>query len=243
MIARREDHLQQIQDEIIKNYPNLSCEYILFNFSETQQGITKLVEAIERITSGNVSIFVHMAGNSDLSKHFTDVSLERNLYIMKLQVESTLILLQNIIELICKARPATSRTAILTSGALSAHFSIPGFAAASANKAYIRNLTLAAGFEFRQRFDIMCAHPIAVESEILRSSIPFSISADKFARFTLNQLGYQKETNGCILHDFFVWIINEVDVHFVQFLFDHFIPYFSKLLQRPVDLRNLNEKI
>jgi short-subunit dehydrogenase len=240
LVARREENLAQICKDIHREC-NVEAEFFTFDFSEAFANVTRLREEIVRITSGNVAIVAHMAGNSDLARHYTDKPLKRNVEILRLQTEGTLVVLQEFCQLMCTMRP--QRSAIITSGALPAYRSAPGFAMAGANKSFIRSLSIASSYEFKERIDIMCAHPVAVQSEILRNTIPAVITPQSFVNSTLAKLGKVSETNGSWMHDLIVDLMVALPLSIQQGLFWMNVPLFSKLLQRPVDMRSIQEKL
>jgi len=239
LIARREESLREIADRIKRTH-SVKTEWITFDFSHAFENADYLMDRVNAITEGDVAVVVHMAGNSDLSRHFTDKPLHRNLEIMRLNCEGTLVMLQ----LFCPLLAARKhRSAIITPGALTAYVPQPGLSVSSGNKHFVRGLTLAASYEFGERIDIMCAHPLAVRSEILRGKGAFvSISTQTFARSVLSQLGTTNESNGPFGHDVFLFIWRSIP----EWLFDMWtwklVPNLSDMLDRPVDMRDVREK-
>ena len=240
LVARREENLKRLCEEISTS-TGVRAEYFTFDFCRAYENASSLMWEVDRITKGNVAILVHMAGNSDLAQHFTDKPLDRNVEILRLQAEGTLVTVQRFTEMMCKQRPH-QRSAIVTAGALTAYLPLAGFSTASANKAYIRFLTLAAAEEFKEKIDFTCAHPIMVESEILKGRNPLFVTSDAFVASTLAKLGYVTETNGSWLHDIIMSLFGMLPEPIRMIGGYKLVPLFSKFLQRPVDMRPLKDK-
>jgi short-subunit dehydrogenase len=238
--ARREDRLQQLVQELKRLY-NCKAEYIVADFANFAAEHPAYMQRVEAISHNDVALVVHMAGNSDLAAHFTDKSLERNLEIEKTCVESTLIVMQ----LFCAVLAARGKLGgIITSGALTASFAKPGNCTSSANKHYVRALSSAAAMEFAGTIDILLANPIAVQSEILVKPTRVAISAARFARGTLNDLGQAEESTGFWGHDAVMALLQALPTKLAQArMYTHArLLKESELLSRPVDLRPLRDK-
>jgi short-subunit dehydrogenase len=239
LIARREERMVKQCEQLSKAF-SVNAAYFTFDFANAFTDRQLLMNEVMKVTGGNVAILIHMAGNSDLAVHFTDKPLERNMEIMKLQTEGTLVIVQEFCQLMCRR---AKRSAIMTAGAITAYAAQPGFVLASANKAWIRYFSIAAAFEFQEKIDIMCAHPINVVSEIVKSSSWRSISSKQFIQTSLGQLGKHVETNGSAKHDFLVWARVALMPNWLyQTLAYKNVFWFSKILQRPIDARPLSEK-
>ena len=88
----------------------------------------------------------------------------------------------------------------------------------------------------------MCAHPMMVESEIVVKPLPGTISAQRFCREALMDLGSCRQSVGWsqVLRYLYCAKLNE---RFVQWsFFTSQVPAFSKMLNRPVDTRSSEQK-
>jgi short-subunit dehydrogenase len=256
--ARRKDRLQELANELQEKY-KIKVHVITADFSKTNEIHQQYIEEIIQITNGNIAIFCHLAGNSDLAKHFTDKSIERNIELLRLNVESTLILTQRFTEIMMKRYFTNNnkhhhvKSAIITCGALTSYIPAPGFACSSGNKHYIMGLTQALAMEYEHYIDFLIVHPIAIRSEILSNSgtnplvDTFVLDSSVFVRNTLQDLLVVTNSpisNGSIVHDIIVWILyQQLPVRFVQrYFFQYNIERFGQFLNRIVDGRELREK-
>jgi short-subunit dehydrogenase len=141
-----------------------------------------LLREIEAAVRGkDIAVLACIAGDSDLARHLTDKPLSRNRALLHLNCLGTLGSIQLLMPRLVQ-RPC--RSAIITCGALTAvQGGTPGSATSSANKSYIRALSNAISREYEGQVDVICAHPLAVESNILKASknVRVAISADNFA--------------------------------------------------------------
>lgn len=245
LVARREDRLRDACEEIRSAHPNVQAEYACFDFSRSLEDYKDLMVVVRDKTNNDIAVVIHMAGNSDLAKHLIDKPLERHIELVRLQVEGTLMVLHQFCQIMFKR--SANRGAIMTSGALPAYFAQPGFAVAAGNKSFVRNLTHSVAFEFRERIDIMCAHPIAVRSEIVKQSSNFKffiIEGREFAHLALQDFGVEGDTNGPMLHDLVTFIFRSImPDEYRNWFFHSRVQAFGKILQREVDNRSLQEKL
>jgi 17beta-estradiol 17-dehydrogenase / very-long-chain 3-oxoacyl-CoA reductase len=246
LVARRKDMLNEVVSNILKGNPRVKqsqLRILSFDLSRPWETHKDFLARLDPLTDGSkVTFVVHMAGNSDLAVHFTDKTLDRNVELMRLNVESTLVLCQLFADIMIKNK---SRGAVITSGAISAYAALPGFACSTSNKHYIRGLTRTIASEYRGTgVDFMCAHPIAVASEIVKNPNLFAIiSAKSFVRGCLKDVGVSDESNGAMLHDFFVHALEECSPSLIQLLFKIFAPQWSSFLQRPINQASPEAKI
>ena len=250
IIARREAHLKRVQELCNELSPSCKVRIVLADLSKAYEIQETLMEQIQAVVGidGEIRILMHMAGNSDLAVHLTDKTLVRNVEVMRLVVESTLVFVQNFTEMMCK-RSKGRRCAILTCGALTAYTPAPTFAASSANKHYVRALTQALASEY-DSIDFMIAHPIAVRSEILNGITVHDtggwiIDADEFARNIIGEMGSGAvDLNGHWKHDLIVYILYELlPLSWVQhWFYKKRVSLNSQYLGRPIDSRHILEK-
>lgn len=249
IIARREAYLRNIRERIADMYPSCVVKIVLADLSKSYETNAVLMADVRAaVGEGEIRILMHFAGNSDLSVHLTDKSIDRNIQVMRLVVESTLVLVQKFTELMCTCSKG-KKCAIMTCGALTGYTPAPTFAASSANKHYVRALTqsMAAEYEY---IDFMIAHPIAVKSEILNnvdetSNVGgFIINSDEFVKNIVEEMGYKVDLNGHWKHDMLVFLLCEVlPLAWVQRMFyKQRVAFNSHFLQRPIDSRNILEK-
>jgi len=240
LTARREDRLQALAEALKREY-NVETAVVTADFAQFATQSEAYMKRVVDLSGGNVGVVVHMAGNSDLALHFTDKPLNRNLEIMHTTAESTLIVLQDFCALLAGRR---HRSAIVTSGAIPAFLPMPGFCTSAANKHYVRALSREAAHEFAPAIDIVCAHPIIVQSEIVTQPIFASITQHKFARGVLADLGHCDETNGFWGHDLFCFALSSLPDPVFRFIFSQpsVLAYYSRVLNRPIDTRALKDK-
>ena len=195
IIARRKEMLEKVKQKIHQINPNCQVKIILADLSKAFDIHDSLIKEVEECIGdrGEVRMFMHFAGNSDLAVHFTDKSVDRNVSVMRLVVESTLVLVQLFTEMMCK-KSKGKQCAIMTCGALTAYTPAPTFATSSANKHYVRALTHSLAAEYHN-IDFMIAHHIAVKSEILQNVEESSniggmiIDSDVFVRNIVAEMG------------------------------------------------------
>lgn len=238
LVARRVEVLTELAEEL-KQLHSVNTKVFGFDFCKSFENVEALRGEFKDLDIGFV---VHMAGNSDLAQHFTDESLERNIELLRLNCEGTLVVLQEFCSILATQN---HRSAIITAGALSAYVPCPGLAASSGNKAYVQNITMAVAWEFKEKIDIMCAHPIMVASSIVSNAkgLKVIIPASVFVDNTLGDLGFKPESNGHWLHDLAVrWILVRLSYNTTCDVWWGNVYRFSKILQRPIDLRSLEEK-
>jgi len=245
LVARREDRLRDVARRVEEAaHPRVRAVCLPFDLSDAFARRDELLAGVDRVTgSGDVGLVAHFAGNSDLAVHLTDKPLARNVELLRLNVESTLVVVQLFLERLARR---SARGAIVTSGALTAFAAVPGFACSSANKHFIRALTTAAAHEFRDHVDLVAAHPIAVRSEILSNAatIPAAIGARAFARGALAALGDgSASTCGDSLHQLVVDLMLVLPESLVRAVFARSLGTFSVWLERPIDEAPLKEKL
>ena len=253
IIARREECLKRVKQYCYTLNSNCKVKIVLADLSRAFDTHNSLLGEIYGAVGdqGEIRILMHFAGNSDLAVHLTDKSIERNISVMRLVVESTLVLVQMFTEQMC-LKSKGRRCAIMTCGALTAYTPAPTFAASSANKHYVRALTTALAAEY-EYIDFMVAHPIAVRSEILKQVDGNSggdniggmiIDSDVFVKNIVAEMGHAVDLNGHWKHDILVYLLNDVLplswVH--QFFYKQRASDNSKFLGRPIDSRDILEK-
>jgi short-subunit dehydrogenase len=242
LISRRTDKLKSIASRV-RSAHNVKTKVIPFDFSQTYDKYPPLFEEITLATKDNVGIVVHFAGSSDLAWHFTDKSLQRNIELFRLTAESTLVMLQHFAPLLAHRQAKMGvRGAIVTAGALTGLLPTPMFACSSGNKHYIMALTEGVAREFEACVDIMCAHPMMVESEIVVKPVPGTISAKRFVREALSDLGSTTQSVGWSQVGMYLYVTS-LPKRFVQWSFyTSQVNMMSQMLNRPVDLRTTEEK-
>jgi uncharacterized protein len=251
IMARRKDCLQKVKERCEGLNPLCKVHIVIADLSKSYSIHASLMSDIEKVVGeqGQVRVLMHFAGNSDLAVHFTDKSVERNVELMRLVVESTLVLTQRFTEMMCR-KSKGQRCAILTCGALTAYTPAPTFATSSANKHYVRALTAALAAEY-EYIDFMIAHPIAVKSEIVKNSDrgstvdSFIIDSEVFVSNIIADMGNNGvDLNGYWKHDIVVFILCEVlPLSWVQKVFyQQRVKHNSEFLGRSIDTRSILEK-
>jgi 17beta-estradiol 17-dehydrogenase / very-long-chain 3-oxoacyl-CoA reductase len=200
-----------------------------------------LLREIEAAVRGeDIAVLACIAGDSDLARHLTDKPLSRNRALLHLNCLGTLGSIQLLMPRLVQ-RPC--RSAIITCGALTAvQGGTPGFATSSANKSYIRALSNAISREYEGQVDVICAHPLAVESNILKASksVRGAISADAFAEGVLSRLGRDtpvRETFGTTLHELLALLSLARPMGLDS------VASFADILDRPVNLAPIHDKL
>jgi len=255
IVARDRQAMENMSAAIAKSYgvKTAFVEADMAHVGTSNESLAKLVDEVSRATHhGDIAMLVLCAGNSDLARHFTDHSLDHNRDMLYLNTLSTLMVTQAFMP---KLVHRDCRSCIITFGALTSfHRGSPGFATSSGNKAYVRSFTRAISKEFEEDIDIICVHPLSVFSNIVgrsQASVAtrqITISADEFATGVLARLGHHdirlRETFGSTFHEVIAnaWTYFEYDeIHLSANL--NRIKRYSNILQRPVNLAPIREKI
>ena len=204
-------------------------------------------------SSTSLSVVIHFAGNSDLAVHsMLDKSIRRNLSMCRLNVLGTLAVSQAVMPLLLKsARVHAKRSAYVTPGAITAYAPTSVFTTSSANKHYVRALSECMHHEYAEYVDVMVAHPVAVESEIVTNPpvriVKSTVSSKEFASSSLEVLRRDDvpfETVGSYwVHRLADAVLKRLPSKFVHDVFSKRISKLSSYLDRPVDVRSLTEKI
>jgi len=251
LVARRKDKLEEVSKAIQQDFPSVKTSVVCCDLMKLGQADhlceTFLQNIDSAIENGEIGVLVANAGNSDLARHFTDHSLERNRDMLNLNTLGNLALIQTLMPRLIRK---DSRSCIVTVGALSAVTPLPGFATSSANKAYLRHLSLCIHKEYEENLDVLIAHPLAVKSEILsntdgKKNSAILLGPDQFVEGILFRLGKGfRESFGWWVHDFMGYIVSDImsyerrSAYWVKN-----IPRYSELLDRPVNLKPIQEKL
>ena len=142
--------------------------------------------------------------NSQVNWHYTDQGLDRTAMMIRVNCLSLALLAHAMLpSMVTRAAREGQRSAIITLGALNAQIPLPAHSLSSATKHFVRGFTLAVGKTMDAHVDVMCAHPLAVSSEILRTGSDgvWIISPRRFAAGLLRHLGHSRETFGYWLHE------------------------------------------
>jgi short-subunit dehydrogenase len=255
LVARRTNMLEELAKDLPTKVVLLPTD--LQTAFATEQGILhfreQLVTALP--SAKTLAGCVHMAGNSDLAVHgLTDKSPARNLDMLDLNCRGTLGTLQAITPLLAAHVAATScRAVAVTPGALTAFpDACPTFATSSANKHYVRALTLSLRYEYElDGIDFACACPVAVKSEILCNTenkiaglySAFIPTSAEFSKNVLDDLAFGlPETNGRYFDWMATWHKHGPSWSTRRF-FSWRVQSNSILLQRPIRLQPLREKM
>lgn len=137
------------------------------------------------------------------------------------------------------------RGGVITLGALTGLYPSAVYGISSGNKHFIRGFTLAARYEFVGKVDFMIAHPVAVYSNILSEKAKYAIKGRTFAKNALQDFSKGRaESYGHFLHEASTMLM----MHFMSrwqkskmMLLG--ISHFSDVLNRPVDLTPIEEKL
>mmetsp|Transcript_9853 Transcript_9853/g.16129 ORF Transcript_9853/g.16129 Transcript_9853/m.16129 type:complete len:343 (-) Transcript_9853:39-1067(-) len=250
VIVARDVRAMELSCKELKDEYGVKCVYVecdMINVGLEDSSCRKLLEEVDKKTDhGDIAMLVHSAGNSDLARHLTDHPLKRNRDMLLLNTLGTLSMIQTFMP---KLVHRSCRSAIITMGAQTAfRGGMAGFATSSANKHYVRALSLIVSKEYEDQVDVMCAHPFAVESNILKAEkgVSVAITADSFAQGVLSRLGRRpqvRETYGNALHEILYWVLglssfeNRLNSQINR------IPQISEVLDRPVNLAPIREKL
>lgn len=204
LVARRKDRLEVLRKEV----EALGVEALVLErdlSDATPQAIKKLVADMGQ---RDIGVLVANAGISEIAYHFSDRSLERNTEMVHLNCLSLVLLMQELLPKLVN-RPTGLRSGVVTLGALNARIPMPQFALSAGTKAFIRQFSMVAGKTLDGSVDVLCAHPFAVQSEIVKVDAKscmgrlWTISTpEQFCEGTLRHLGRNRETFGNWLHEF-----------------------------------------
>lgn len=252
LIARSSGPLATARAEVLQQSPGVQVEILARDVAALAQDnalCQALLDDVDHATGGgDICLLANVAGDSDLARHLTDKPLARNRYTLVLNAMATLALTHTFLPRLVQ-RPC--RSAVINVGALTALRYAPGFAASSANKSYVRALTMAMSKEYEGVVDLMTAHPGAVMSNILKADKSKGasglITADAWGEGVLCRLGRDpqvRETFGNAKQEalFRLWIMLDSGEGFlVRSLAS--IPRYSGYLDREVDLRPIHDKL
>lgn len=244
LIARRKDQLEE-RAVAIRNEYGVQAAVLEADLSETfltDSACLKLRGDIEAATGGDVGILVCAAGNSDLARHFTDKSLARNRELLHLNCLGTVGMIQMLMPSLIHRQ---SRSAIVTLGALTAQAPLACFATSTANKSYIRGFSRCIAAEYADQLDVVCAHPLAVQSEILKTASPGSITSEAYAKGILKRLGLPGliESYGDWKHELVAGMFTSMPVTWQQAFGLTFLERNSAYLGRPVNQDAIKNKL
>jgi short-subunit dehydrogenase len=256
LVARRESNLVELANQLHTKCIVLPCD--LQNAFADDAGVLNFRRRIEAALPPGKTLAgcVHMAGDSDLAVHsLTDKAPARNLAMLDLNCRGTLGTLQAVVPLLARHVARTGcRSVAVTPGALTAFLaSAPTFATSTANKNYIRALTLSCRYEYAPAgIDFVCACPVAVRSEILDNAdaregviarMIYIPTGAEWARGVVADLALGlAETNGRYL-DFLANFITYGPGRWTREFFHGRVQANSVLLNREIDLRPLREKV
>lgn len=255
LVARRTNMLEELANDLPTKVILLPTD--LQTAFAAEEGILQFRERLAATLPPGKTLAgcVHMAGNSDLAVHgLTDKTPARNLDMLDLNCRGTLGTLQAITPLLAAHVAATRcRAVAATPGALTAFGdACPTFATSSANKHYVRALTLSLRYEYeRDGIDFACACPVAVKSEILSNTdssvarlyAAFIPSSAEFSENVLDDLALGlPETNGRYFDWMATWHKHGPTWSTLRF-FSWRVQANSVLLRRPISLRPLREKL
>lgn len=251
LISRNEEKLAKLETEISTEHKVQVRHYSidLEHFPSKEFTAEDFGKKVSKLTdNGLLVLLVCNAGMSDLARHFTDKSLERNMNIIKLNTIANIAMIQTLMpKLVLQTSKKSEkvRSGVITLGALTAIYPGPTFAISTGNKHFVRGFTLAARQEFKGKVDFMIAHPVAVQSNIVAKKEFYIIKPSTFARNTLKDFCKGRaESYGSFSQELSAMF----NKHFLStwqqgqsFLLG--INHFSKLLDRPVDLDPIEEKL
>lgn len=244
LIARRKDRLEQ-RAQAIRNEYGVQTAVLEADLSETfltDSACLKLRGDIESATGGDIGVLICAAGNSDLARHFTDKNLARNRELLHLNCLGTMGTIQMLMPSLINRQ---SRSAIVTLGALTAQAPLACFATSTANKSYIRGLSRCIAAEYADQLDVVCAHPLAVQSEILKTASPGSLTSEAYAKCILKRLGVPRllESYGDWKHDLAAGMLTSMPVTWQLAFGLTFLERNSAYLGRPVNQDAIKNKL
>lgn len=234
----------------LSSFYNVQTNYLvvdLSHFPSNQLTANKFEKIIEdTLGNDNLSLVMCNAGMSDLARHFTDISLERNIDLMNLNMTANITIIQTLLPFMIKSYLKTNiKSGLMITSALTGFLPIPTFALSTANKMFLRQFVESIRYEFREYIKVMVSNPIAVESNILKGKHIDAITPTCFTKGVLDDFskGFQT-SSGILRHDFELFCYKYLIPSFiVPKMYFYGMAYNSRLLERPVDTRPLEEKL
>jgi short-subunit dehydrogenase len=82
LVARRREMLEKVAVDIKRSFGNVEVKIVtcdLMSMGQNTDACRRFLKDVDETTgSGDIGVLVANAGNSDLARHFSDHSLERN---------------------------------------------------------------------------------------------------------------------------------------------------------------------
>lgn len=241
--------MEKVCKELEQNN-NIKTGYISIDlelFPSKEFSSELLVKKVEEIIGKDkLKLLVCNAGMSDLAVHFTDKPLERNLSLMKLNMFSTVALVQTLIPRLVKdSLEDKIKGGLITLSAVTSLIAAPTFAISAANKSFVRGFTRSLAYEFKDNLQVMVANPLAVSSGIVKEKMWNVYPADRFVSGILKSFSQGKEEAcGTLFHDLQCYYYR---VFATQSMFNWFYTIMldenSRVLGRKIDKRPVVEKL
>lgn len=249
VISRTKEKVDRVSDELESEFQVKTGRIVidLEHFPSDNFKPSKLLNDINNIIGNEkLRILVCNAGNSDLAVHFTDKTLERNISLMKLNMISTVSIIQTLIpRLVQDGKDERTKGGIITLSAITAFIGAPTFAVSAANKSFIRNFSLSIRAEFKDHLRVLVANPLAVRSNIVKNEHWNAIESIDFVNGVLKAFSKgDSESAGPPYHDvqaFYYRVF--ASQGFFNWFYYATLDENSRTLERKIDKRPLEEKL
>ncbi len=218
LIARRRERLLALATHLKDTY-NVETHIVVSDLSKLNSTNTKdLVDQITKsdiysnrniVSNLDVGILICNAGISDVNYSFTNEPIHRTEAMVMTNCTSLALLVHEFLPRLEQRMTRSSSnftctsSAIITSGALNSDLPLVSNSLSSGTKAFVRNFTLSVNET--TPVEMLCGHPLAVESEILevKSDGFWILNAKDYVTGVLNTLrkGGTRETYSVWQHE------------------------------------------
>lgn len=212
LLSRTQKKLDEVAAEIQHKFPLVKVETLAVDFNDiesqrVQQSIKKVLDTVE-----DVGVLFNNVGVSyDFPQYFSELSDERVLSLIKLNVTTATVLTRLVLPGMAERR----RGAIVNVSSGSARLCVPLLSEYSATKRYLEQFTLCVAEEYRSKnVHVQCHTAMFVTTKLakIRRASFFVPSPTTYARASVANLGFETLVSPYWPHAVQVWIYERLPV-------------------------------